>query len=223
MTNENTPFSVLLADDHPLFRAGVRQVTDASNTHRIIAEVGDGQAAVDQINSLLPDFALLDLSMPILNGFEVMQTLNASQHKTKFVIISMFAHRSYAERARELGAIAFIAKEDAITELQRAFNIVDGEFFTSQSVGLSTLELLDPISAEQDVHLVTRLSEAERRVLILVGKGFTSKEIARQLNISPRTVDAHRSNSAEKIAVKGRNKLIEFSVKNLNALRNLKT
>ncbi len=198
---------VLLADDHPLFRAGVRQVIEASRRYEIVAEVGDGYAAVQAVTELKPDFALLDLSMPGMNGFEVLEHLKATALPTRFLIISMYAEHSYAERARDLGAAGYFAKEDAISEMLQALQLPDDKFFTSQSVGGNSLT--PPVANTSPVSLLT---PAERRVLLLVGTGQTSKEIARQLDISPRTVDAHRRNCAEKLEITGRNKLIEFAV-----------
>ncbi len=208
--------TVLLADDHPLFRAGVRQVIESSSTHELVAEVGDGEAAVEQILHLQPDFALLDLSMPFLNGFEVLQKFQGKQQNTRFLIISMYADHSYAERARDLGAVGYVAKEDAISEMVRALDASEEAFFMSQSVGARGIAQVVLVDADQD--RIYTLSIAERRVLLEVSLGKTSKEIAKDLGVSPRTVDAHRRNCAEKLAISGRNKLLEFAIKNREKL-----
>lgn len=214
------PITVVLADDHPLFRAGVRQAIESSSQPmQIVAEVGDGTAALAQIQMTKPDFALLDLAMPGLNGFEVLEALgHISELRTKVVIISMHADASYATRARELGAVGFIAKEDAVSELSGMFAKVEHGFFMSPTVGVesrSTLGLCD------DIQLLNQLTPTECRVLAHLAAGMTSKLIARQMGVSPRTVQAHRRNIAGKLALTGPNRLLEFAVRHRQELTRL--
>ncbi|MCP5264831.1 MAG: response regulator transcription factor [Burkholderiaceae bacterium] len=207
--------TVLLADDHPLFRAGVRQVLEETGRFQVMAEVRDGDAAMAQLEILRPDIAVLDLSMPGLSGFEVLERSRQAGIPTRMVILSMHAEQAYAARARAAGAQAFVAKEDAAAELIRALDTAD-TFFMSQSVGVSGPADLPPGDAA-DRELVERLTESERRVLRLLAKGWTSKQIGRGLGISPRTVQAHRRNAAERLGIMGPNQLMQFAVRHLGA------
>lgn len=213
--------TVLIADDHPLFRAGVRQVVEETGRHRVIAEVSDGEAALAQLDILKPDFALFDLAMPKLTGFEALERLTVGETPTRIIVVSMHAARGYAERARELGAVGFIAKEDAASELVRALDQPPGGFFMSQSVGAAAAASQLSVAApgeEDDAERLALLSAAERRVLTLLTEGQTSKMIARALGISPRTVQAHRRNAAAKLEISGPNRLLEFAVRHRDRL-----
>lgn len=205
--------TVLLADDHPLFRTGVRHVLEASGRYRVVAEVGDGRAALSQVNILAPDFIVLDLNMPELDGFGVLDRLRAGGVPVLPVIVSMHAAESYAKQALEMGAIGFVAKEDAPAEILK---VLDGDgtgFYMSESVGAA--EPAYPLgSVSADGHDFTLLTPAERKVLVLLSLGKTSKEIARDLEISPRTVQAHRRNISEKLNVSGANRLLEIAISN---------
>ena len=207
--------TVLLADDHPIFRTGLRQIIEDRPDFKIVAEVGDGQAALAQIEILTPDYAVFDLSMPGLDGFKALETLVERGLPTKVLIVSMHAEAGYAKRARELGAIGFVAKEDAPTEVVRAFDEADGGFFMSQSVGSQNTGPDRPLDspAAGDALDLSGITSTERKVLVLLSLGKTSKEIGRDLGISPRTVQAHRRNISEKLGITGPNRLLEIAIR----------
>lgn len=204
---------VLLADDHPIFRAGLRQVIESSNQFEVVSEVGDGQAAVSQIEILRPDFAVFDLSMPKLDGFSALQQVQEKGLPTHILIVSMHAEPGYAQRARELGAIGLIAKEDAASDVLHALNREIHGFYMSESVGSSGLSAIN-LNAATDIPEVdlSVLSVAERRVFQALSKGMTSKQIGQELHISHRTVQAHRRNIAEKLNVTGPNQLLKLAI-----------
>ena len=192
----------------------MRQVIENHSGYRVVSEVGDGRAAVNQIEILRPDLAVLDLNMPGMNGFETLREVSEANIPTRVLIISMHADTAYAKRARDLGAIGFVAKEDSPTEVLRAFDEGEAGFFMSQSVGGQHTvgnRQFDPGPDDTDLSTIT---DAERKVLILLSLGKTSKEIARDLGISPRTVQAHRRNVAEKLGISGPNMLLETAVRN---------
>lgn len=209
-----TPKSVLLADDHPVFRAGLKQIIEGSGTHRVIAEVNDGLAAISQIEILQPDIAVFDLSMPVLDGFSALAKLGELDVKTQVLIVSMHSDSGYARRAKQLGALGLIAKEDAAGDILRALNQTDNEFYMSQSVGSAHLHqprLLE--STKNDQPDLSVLTPAEQRVFEALSKGLTSKQIGRELDTSHRTVQAHRRNIADKLGVTGPNQLLQLAVK----------
>lgn len=209
--------TVLLADDHPLFRTGVRHVLESSGRYRVVAEVGDGKAALSQVNILAPDFIVLDLNMPELDGFGVLERLGAGDLPVRSVIVSMHAAESYAKQALEMAAIGFVAKEDAPAEILKVLDGDGAGFYMSESVG-GTEPAYRPVPPAADGHDFSLLTPAERKVLVLLSLGKTSKEIARDLDISPRTVQAHRRNISEKLNVSGANRLLEIAISNRAAL-----
>ncbi|MBO6638762.1 MAG: response regulator transcription factor [Roseitalea sp.] len=205
------PITILLADDHPIFRTGLRQIIEQQPGFKVVAEAGDGRAALSQIEMLDPDLAVFDLSMPGLDGFGALEGLGAMGCRTRALIVSMHAESGYASRAHDLGAIGFIAKEDAPTEIIRALREWPNGFFMSQSVGGHSAAPATAAApaASFDLSVVT---PAERKILVLLSLGKTSKQIARDLDISHRTVQAHRRNIAEKLGVTGPNRLLEIAV-----------
>ena len=206
------PTTILLADDHPVFRAGLRQLIEQQPGFKVVAEAGDGHAALSQIEMLDPDFAVFDLSMPGLDGFGALEGLGALDCRTRALIVSMHAESGYAKRAHDLGAIGFIAKEDAPTEIVRAFREWPNGFFMSQSVGGHGATLRATASTNMSDIDLSVVTPAERKILVLLSLGKTSKQIARDLGISHRTVQAHRRNIAEKLGVTGPNRLLEIAV-----------
>ena len=211
--SDQTIKTVILADDHPIFRAGLRQIFEAQSGYRVVAEVADGLAAMTQIEILRPEFAVFDLNMPKMNGFDALKEIRNSGYPTRVLIVSMHAEAAYAKRAGDLGAIGFIAKEDAPTEVIKALDAAHSGFFMSQSVGSPQVsESLEFNEPEDDVDL-SHITRAERKVMLLLSLGKTSKEIAVDLGISPRTVQAHRRNIAEKLDITGPNRLLELAVR----------
>lgn len=203
--------TVLLADDHPLFRAGVRQVLEATGRFEVVAEARDGDAALAQIEMLLPDYAVIDLSMPGLNGLAVLERVALAGLPTRVLMLSMHADRAFALRARDHGAIGYVAKEDAASELIAALDTQ--AFFMSDSVGARDA-VAPPAPTPEQQRALGRVTPAERRILQLLAEGHTSKAIGRTLGISPRTVQAHRRNIAEKLHIAGPNQVMAFAMHN---------
>ncbi|MGP1354521.1 MAG: response regulator transcription factor [Parasphingopyxis sp.] len=208
------PLTMLLADDHPAFRAGVRQYLEAAGRYTIIGECSDGETCLARLRALDPDWAIIDLAMPGKTGFDVLAAVGDETIGTRVLIFSMHADTAYAERARDLGASGFIAKEDALTEIDSALAMPPGQFFQSSAVGATPKITLET----GDSALLDRLTGAERRIVALLANGKTSKEIARACEISPRTVQAHRRNIADKLDLHGPNRLLEFAVRNRKRL-----
>jgi DNA-binding NarL/FixJ family response regulator len=205
--------TIVLADDHPAFRMGVRQYLEGTGRYYVIGECSDGEACLERLRTLRPDWAIVDLAMPRVDGFGVLEAVRRERIATRIVVFSMHAETAYAEHAREKGASGFIAKEDALTEIDSALAVPEGAFFRSRAVGRSRGAVLK----NEDAALLGRLTPAEQGIVELLGGGLTSKEIARALGISPRTVQAHRRNIADKLDLHGPNRLLEFAVRNQRA------
>lgn len=208
--------TILLVDDHPAFRMGVRQFLDQTRRYQVIGECSDGETCLERLRTLRPDWAIVDLAMPGKDGFAVLEATRNEQLPTRILIFSMYADAAYADRSESLGASGFIAKEDALTEVEFALATPVHGFFRSRAVGQPPQVL----SGGTDDQLLSSLTPAERKVVEALGMGLTSKEIARQLEISHRTVQAHRRNVAEKLDLHGPNRLLEFAVRNHRVLSN---
>lgn len=207
--------TVVLVDDHPIFRRGMRDIIDETDGFRVIAEAEDGDAAVKCIGDFKPTFAILDLAMPERDGFEV--TVWAAEHcpETACVIITMYTEIEYLERAVALGALGFLAKDDTQAELIRCLDVVaDGDFYVSALVGKTRQPAPEIDRLPDDSAEIRRLTPAQREVLKLLSQYKTSKEIGRVLNISHKTVENHRLNISTELDLQGRNMLLRFAVRN---------
>ncbi|MEP1420199.1 MAG: response regulator transcription factor [Erythrobacter sp.] len=202
---------MLLADDHPAFRKGVSQFFEQRADFQQPTETGDGSACLKHILQHEPDWAIIDLSMPEKTGFEVLEALLASNVTTRVIVMSMHADDIFADRARDLGASGFIAKEDALSELGQALAAPSNSFYTSQSVG----KVVPNFLVESRNQSADKLTVKETEVLRLIGLGQTNRDIAAALNISVRTVHSHRRNMADKLDLRGPNRLMQFAVSRL--------
>lgn len=200
---------VLIADDHPLFRQGLRAALERRGIS-VVAEVSDGREAIAQIHALRPAVAILDLSMPGLDGLEVLAQARTWPWAPAFVVLTM--HDAYAARARELGALGYVLKEDAASQIVDCVErVAEGRAFVSPSIAASAGERAAPGTLEM-------LSDAERRVLRLVGQHMTSREIAGVLHISQRTVQNHRANMCRKLGLSGSQALLKLALASQPAL-----
>ena len=197
---------ILIADDHPIFRAGLRQIIEEEG-YRIVAEAGDGKTCISSAEITKPHVVILDLAMPELDGYEVLRWIRKNLPDTIVIIVSMHSSNAYAKKAKELGARAFVAKEDAASEIHDALITPPGIFYRSASVGgrrqlQPELDQTQPPAVDLGI-----LTQAERRIFDLVGRSLTSQQIAERLNVSHRTVQTHRANISAKLGARGHNGL----------------
>lgn len=212
---------VVVCDDHPLFRSGVVNCLASSPDIAVAAEAADGEACIAKLQLVRPDILIADLSMPYVDGFEVLKWVGENQPGVRVIILSMHTGMAYVKKAMALGACAFIAKEDAQTELLAAIEHKPGKFYMSESIGRPARVLLQGSEEEDHGELLSRVSDAEKKVLVLLSQSMTSREISESLNLSVRTVQAHRANLASKLEVKGHNKLLEFAIRHRQQIQRL--
>lgn len=202
---------ILIVDDHPLFRAGLRQAL-GDPRFELIGEIGDGQAALQFILEKKPDVAVLDLKLPGLTGLEITHKLQAARSPTRVIILTMHNEEELCNRALDYGAMGFILKENAVEEIVKAIAAVaEGQHYFSPSISSYLIRRRDRVDAltkqKPGLHDLTK---AELRILKLIAMKKTSKEIATELFISPRTVEAHRANICSKLDLHGSHSLLWF-------------
>lgn len=211
--------SILIADDHPVFRHGLREIIEEAGQFHVVAEADDGRSAIEQIGLLRPDIAILDLSMPARDGFEVAEWIRDNAASVRTVIMTMHNEPAFLRRAWSLHVAGYLLKDDAHDQVLKCLAAVRrGERFVSPSIGAERpLKHPDP-AASADAGLIANLTPAQRQILKHVADYKTSKEIARDLGLSHRTVQNHRTNIANLLDLQGRNRLLEFAVRNKSLL-----
>jgi DNA-binding NarL/FixJ family response regulator len=205
--------TVLIADDHPIFRRGLREVVEETGRFRVVAEAADGPAAMAAVAEHAPQIAILDLSMPGADGFAVAAWMAQHAPDVRRVVMTMHRDKALAERAQAMGILGYILKDDAFDEVARCLEAaLAGEGFVSP--GLDEAEPIRHPSADADIDkLLARLTPTQHEVLRHLAEYATNKEIARRMGLSHRTVENHRANIAALLGLKGPNRVLEFAVR----------
>lgn len=204
---------VLLADDHNLVRAGLRALLEGLPDVQVVAEARDGLEAVRLAVALKPSIALLDISMPGLTGLEALREIRSRSPSTKVVLLSMYDTKEYVTDAIQSGAAGYLIKDAAVDELALALAAVErGDLYLSPSVS-RTLAQAYVTRAEPSAEAAT-LTARQTEVLCLVAKGLTSKEVARDLNLSIKTVETHRAQIMERLGIHDLAGLVRYAIRN---------
>jgi DNA-binding NarL/FixJ family response regulator len=206
--------TVIIADDHPVFRQGLRQVIEKDQGLKVVAEAEDGEAALEQMRAHQPEVAILDVDMPKLDGFAVVRAAQAERLPTVVVFLTMHKDEDLFNEALDLGAKGYVLKDSAITDIIGSIKAVkSGQNFISPQLSTYLLNRHGrAASLHQQKPSLKDLTPTERRILRLVAENKTSKEIAQELFISVRTVDNHRTNIGNKLELHGPHALLKFAL-----------
>lgn len=217
MSNE---IKILIADDHPIFRNGLRQLLETEAKFKIIGEADNGETALKLIAAEKPDVAILDIDMPEKDGFEVAQSLFSQSIPVGVIFLTMHRDKKLFNAALNIDVKGFVLKDSAMADLINAVKSVSrGESFISPQ--LSTFLIERTRQSEvfvQNTPSINSLTPTEKRILGLIGDYLTSKEIAAKLFISIRTVEHHRASIATKLDLKGSHALLKFALDNKDSL-----
>lgn len=211
---------VAIIDDHPLFRQGLRQLLAGDPRYECAGEAGDGPAALELFARERPEVAVLDVNLPGFSGLEVARLAQERRLPTKLVVLTMCNDEETFNRAMDLGVLGYVLKENAVAEVLESISAVaHGRHYLSPSISGYLLR-----RHEHAVALASRrpgledLTRAERRILVLIALNKTSREIAAELFVSPRTVETHRANICAKLGLRGSHRLLQFALENRSAL-----
>jgi DNA-binding NarL/FixJ family response regulator len=211
---------VLIVDDHPLFRSGLRQVIDSDPRFQLIGETGDGGAALRLIQEKKPDVAVLDVNLPGLSGLEIARQLQGKRLPVRLIMLTMHKEEDIFNRALDFGAKGFVLKENAVDEIVKAIvTVAGGEHYLSSSISgylVRRRSRAESLAAQKPG--LDNLTKAERRILKLIAEKKTSRQIGAELFISPRTVEAHRANICAKLELRGSHSLLQFALENRSAI-----
>lgn len=187
------PLSIILADDHALVRAGIRTLLEKLPDITILGESGDGRETVALVNSLAPDIAILDISMPGLNGLDATARIVKEQPKTKVLILSMHTGEDYVLQALRAGASGYLLKDAATAELRLALIAVTrGETYLSPTISKEVLARHRRQADDPRADSTKTLTPRMREIVQLIAEGRSTKEIAFLLNLSVKTIETHR-------------------------------
>lgn len=204
--------SIMLADDHALFIAGLKLLLKKKPSFQVIGEASNGQEALELFDTLMPDILILDISMPRLNGIQVLTDIKARHNQAKIIILTMHEDDDYISLVMQAGASGYIPKAAVDEELYTAIDtvIAGHTYLRPNELGL----VLNKINSGADTQnpFVT-LSPREREVLKFLAKGFTLTETAEELIISIKTVDTHKTRIMNKLNLSRRYELVEYAMK----------
>jgi RNA polymerase sigma factor (sigma-70 family) len=205
---------VLVADDHAIIREGLRVMLGNQPDMEVVAVATNGREAIQLVDEHGPDVAVMDISMPELNGVEAIQQILPKHPHMQVVVLSIHENKPYVHRALKAGAMGYLLKETAGLEVVDAVRAVQrGERYLSQRIAdLLTTESFQKLESLIEVSPLEALSPREREILQLVAEGKTSQEIAERLSISPKTVDTYRSRLMHKIGVEDMAGLVRFAI-----------
>jgi DNA-binding NarL/FixJ family response regulator len=209
-----TPLRLLLADDHALVRAGLRALLSELPGVQVVAEAGDGREALRLVREQKPDIALIDISMPGLNGLDVAARIAHDRPGTRVIIVSMHGDDESVRRALKAGAAGYMLKNADRGELEMALRAVArGDTWLSPALTKRVVAALnqDAKPAEGDGPFEA-LTPRQREVLQLVAEGHSNKEIARRLNVAPKTVETHRTELMDRLGIHGVAGLVRYAI-----------
>lgn len=208
---------ILIIDDHPLFREGIKTILNRKPTYEVVGETGTGCEGLQMVKNLKPDLVLLDLSLPDIRGLELIRDILKSSVKTGILIVSMHSKIDYIVKSFQYGAMGYIVKESAADTLLNAIaHIIDGDYYMDTSVSKKVVKKLATLPAKQSISVkpgYDALTPREQEVMAMLAEGMNAVQVADKLFISPKTVENHRSNMMRKLGLKSTIELVRFAAK----------
>lgn len=203
---------IIIADDHRLFRDGLRNLLEKQGNFKVVGEASNGQSLIQMAQSLTPDVIIMDIAMPELNGIEATRKLQLGDLNIKIIILSMHSDRRYVSEAFKAGAMAYLLKDCAFEELLDSIESAmrDSKFLSSR---ISNIVINDYINIKKSESFAfTILTPREREVLQLIAEGRSTKQIASQLHVSTKTIETHRKQMMNKLDIHSLPELTKFAI-----------
>lgn len=212
--------TIIIADDHPIVRRGLRETIEEESKFIVLAEVDNGQKAIEAIEKFSPKVTILDIDMPIMNGFDVARAVREKKFPTEIIFLTMHRDEDLFNEAIDLGAKGFVLKDSALADIVECIETVAAsQHYASHAL---TSFLINrsrrAIGLTEKQPSINDLTQTERRVLKLIAENLTTREIGEQLFISPRTVEKHRENICQKLALQGSHSLLKFALQHKSQL-----
>jgi len=206
--------TVLLADDHPIVRQGMRNLIEAEAGYSVVGEAEDGLQAVQMAEQFKPDIIIVDMMMPRLNGLEAIRQITSRVPQTHSIVLSMQSADPYVVQALKAGASGYILKDSAPNEVINAIQqVLSGKRYLSPQLSEKLIDIFVAKLETDALDPYNALTNREREILQLAAEGFSNTTIAEQLSISPRTVEQHRQSMMNKMGFNNQTDLIRFALK----------
>lgn len=211
---------IVIADDHPIVRQGLRQMIEADRNLTVVGEASDGETALQLIETHQPDVAVLDIDMPRIGGFDVVRELERKQIRVKIIFLTMHTEEEIFQTAMDLGVGGYVLKDSATNDIVAGIkSIAAGRPFISPAMSALLLNRRRRAQKlESEKPELDRLTPTERRILKLIADDKTSREIGKELFISHRTVHAHRAHILQKLNLSGNLALVKFALTHKSSL-----
>lgn len=211
LKSPNDKFRIIIADDHPVFRAGLKSIIESNPQYRVVGEANNGRELIEKIGSNTCDMVILDLSMPETHGLEVLAEIKKNFPEIRVLIVTMHKEREYFKYALTKGVDGYILKNEVAEKIVSSIQSIQSGLKSYSSEILSFI--VDNYSVILDSPITMELlSKREKQVLKLIVAGKTSRDIAKELGISKRTVDVHRAKIMEKLQIENIAELVKFSI-----------
>ncbi|MBN2590233.1 MAG: response regulator transcription factor [Sedimentisphaerales bacterium] len=205
---------VLIADDHSIVREGLKSLIDKQKSMQVVGEAEDGQKAIDLTRELSPDIVIMDISMPNLNGIEATREILRHKPQIKIIILSMYTDKHIVKESLEAGAQGYILKSNLLDELLNAIKAIKAnERYLSPRITGIVVEDYINLKANGKTKKQIELTSRERHIIQLIAEGKTIKEIARTINISPKTADANRRQIMNKLNIFNTAELTKYAIR----------
>ena len=210
--NRKPKTKVLLVDDHPILRAGLGKLINQEADMMVCGEAEDGPRAFELAGTLSPDIAVIDVSLKGSNGIELIKNLKARYPELPTLVLSMHDESLYAERALRAGSLGYIMKEEAIEQVLVAIRkVLQGEIFLSEKMKSKMLQQMASGKGKVVSSPIEQLTDRELEVFRLIGEGYSTRQIAGQLHLSVRTVEAYREYIKSKLNLKNATELVQHA------------
>lgn len=210
---KNKKISVLICDDHSVFREGVRSILSGERDMQVIGQAGDGMEAVKKARELKPDVVLMDIAMPVMRGFDAARRIHSTDSGIRILMLTIYDDEELVARCLSAGAAGYVLKDSPPEQLIYAVRCVArGEQYLSPKALKGIIGTIGK-GAPQVTTRYDLLSDREREILVMLAEGESLKEVATHLNLSVKTVDAHKYNIMKKLDVHDRTELIRFAIR----------
>jgi DNA-binding NarL/FixJ family response regulator len=207
----NKESTILIADDHAMIRDGLKAMLLQFPSYQVVGEASCGKQALDMYDQLKPDLLILDISMPDINGMEVLKEIIQRHEVAKVIIFSMYDGEDYISRCMELGARGYVIKNESSEELEQAVRaVLSGDtYFSRQVQDVIFKKYSLNMGRKKQREEMIKLTQREIEIVKLISEGLTSQQMADKLFISPRTVETHRANLMKKVGVRNAIELVK--------------